>query len=60
MVEIKIDGEKCDGCGTCVDTCPVEVFEIREEKSVAVKPDECLVCMACEVQCPNGSIKVIE
>ena len=59
MVEIKIDEEKCDGCGTCVDTCPVEVFEIRE-KSVAVNPDECLVCLACEVQCPSGAIKVIE
>ncbi|MFQ6064062.1 MAG: ATP-binding protein [Candidatus Bathyarchaeia archaeon] len=60
MVEIKIDKEKCDGDGTCVDTCPVEVFEIREGKAVAVNPDECLVCMACEVQCPNGAIKVIE
>jgi NAD-dependent dihydropyrimidine dehydrogenase PreA subunit len=60
MVEIKIDEEKCDGCGTCVDTCPVEVFEIREEKSVAVNPSECLVCLACEVQCPSGAIKVIE
>ena len=57
MVEIKIDEEKCDGCGTCVDTCPVE---IREEKSVVVNLDECLVCMACEVQCPNGAIEVIE
>lgn len=60
MVEIKIDKEKCDGCGTCVDTCPVEVFEIREEKSVAVNPGECLVCLACEVQCPSGAIKIIE
>jgi NAD-dependent dihydropyrimidine dehydrogenase PreA subunit len=60
MVEIKIDIEKCTGCGTCVDTCPVEVFEIREEKSVVVNLDECLVCMACEVQCPEGAIKVIE
>lgn len=60
MVEIKIDLEKCDGDGTCVDVCPVEVFEVREGKAVVVNPDECLVCMACVVQCPNNAIEIIE
>ena len=60
MVEIKINLEKCDGCGTCVDTCPVNVFEVREGKCVVVNLDECLVCRACEVQCPNGAIEIIE
>lgn len=60
MVEIKINTEKCDGCGTCVDICPVEVFEIKDEKSVVINLDECLVCRACEVQCPTGAIEVIE
>jgi NAD-dependent dihydropyrimidine dehydrogenase PreA subunit len=60
MPEIKIDLEKCNGCGTCVDTCPVGVYEIKDDKSVPVKMEECLACKACEVQCPNAAIQVTE
>jgi NAD-dependent dihydropyrimidine dehydrogenase PreA subunit len=60
MPEINIDLEKCNGCGTCVDTCPVGVFEIKDAKSVPVKMEECLACKACEAQCPNAAIQVIE
>jgi NAD-dependent dihydropyrimidine dehydrogenase PreA subunit len=60
MIKIVVDNHKCTGCGTCVDTCPVGVYEVKDGKSVPVKPDECLVCRACEVQCPEASIQVIE
>jgi NAD-dependent dihydropyrimidine dehydrogenase PreA subunit len=60
MVKIVIDHAKCTGCGTCADTCPVGVFEIKDGKSKAVKPEECLVCRACEVQCTESAIQVIE
>jgi len=60
MVKIAVDNDKCTGCGTCVDTCPVDVFEIKDEKSVPVNVEECLVCRACEVQCSESAIQVIE
>jgi len=60
MVEVKVNKDKCDGCGTCVDVCPVEVFEVVEEKSTVKNPNECLACRACEVQCPNSAIEIIE
>ena len=31
-----VDEAKCVGCEECVDVCPVEVFEMEDEKSVAV------------------------
>ncbi|MEM2914495.1 MAG: 4Fe-4S binding protein, partial [Candidatus Bathyarchaeia archaeon] len=27
MVRININLDKCTGCGTCVDVCPVGVYE---------------------------------
>jgi len=60
MVKIVVDNDKCTGCSTCVDTCPVAVFEVKDGKSVPTKPEECLVCRACEVQCPENAIQVIE
>mgnify|MGYP001028986754 CR=1 FL=1 len=60
MVKISIDHHKCTGCGTCVDVCPVAVFELDDGKSTLVKVDECLVGRACEAQCPESAIEVTE
>jgi NAD-dependent dihydropyrimidine dehydrogenase PreA subunit len=64
MVSIKVDVEKCTGCGTCVSTCPVAVYELREVKgktvTVVVAEDQCIICRACEAQCPEKAIEVIE
>lgn len=66
MVEVKVDYAKCNADGVCVDVCPVSVFELKdvpgydEKKSVVVNNDACIVCRACEVQCPTQAITVTE
>jgi NAD-dependent dihydropyrimidine dehydrogenase PreA subunit len=60
MATIKVDIQKCDECSTCASVCPVGVYEIKEGKSVVVNQDACLVCRACETQCPKSAITVTE
>jgi NAD-dependent dihydropyrimidine dehydrogenase PreA subunit len=66
MVEVTVDLDKCNGCGTCVDVCPVTVFEIKEvegydgKKSVVINQDACIVCRSCEVQCEQQAITITE
>lgn len=52
-----VDKEKCDGCGTCVESCPSEAIKMEDGKA-EVKQDECIDCNACEDACTTGAIKV--
>lgn len=56
-----IDKEKCIGCNTCADNCPLEVFGpvIKGEKPQVMYPNECWHCRACEFDCPVGAISMI-
>ncbi len=57
---VVVDENKCAGCEECVDVCPVEVFEMKDEKSVPVNVDECLGCESCVEVCEEGAITVEE
>ena len=58
MPKPTIDQSKCTKCGTCIEVCPVQVFEKKDDKVVVAKPGECIGCRACESQCPAEAIKV--
>jgi len=61
MVNITIDAEKCEGCGTCVDSCPVGIYSMEEGKAkISGNVDECVVCKTCEESCPTHAITVEE
>ena len=57
---VSLDAEKCTGCEECVDVCPTEVFEMKDEKSVIVESDECLGCESCVEVCESDAIAVEE
>ena len=51
---VKIDKEKCDACGSCVEVCPVEAITVKEKAEV--NEDECIDCGTCIDECPEGAI----
>ena len=54
---VTIDKDKCTGCGTCVDTCPVEALKLENDKAV-VDADTCIDCGTCVDDCPEGAISL--
>ncbi|MEW6262075.1 MAG: ferredoxin family protein [Thermodesulfobacteriota bacterium] len=58
MPNLQVNTELCDGCGSCVEACPMDVLVLEAKKAKPVQPDNCMNCQLCEVECPNGAIKV--
>jgi adenylylsulfate reductase, subunit B len=54
----KIDSEKCDACGRCVEVCSEDVFygSTVKRHPVISYPEECWHCGACDVECPKDAI----
>jgi len=59
MFVVTVNQDACVGCGKCVDTCPVQIFSMDNNKAVA-STDECLGCQSCVSICEVGAIKVEE
>ncbi len=57
---IKIDEEKCDGCGQCVPACVEGAIQIIDGKARLVREDYCDGLGACLGECPQGAITIEE
>ena len=57
---IKIDEEKCNGCGVCIPDCPEGALQIIDGKARLVSDLFCDGLGACIGTCPQGAISTVE
>lgn len=57
---IKIDEEKCNGCGLCLPNCPEGALQIIDGKARLVSDFFCDGLGACIGHCPAGAISIEE
>ena len=57
---VRIDEEKCDGCGLCVPTCAEGAIQIIDGKARLVSDVYCDGLGACLGECPQDAISIEE
>ena len=55
--KLKIDGNKCVGCGICAKGCPTQNIKITDGKAVA--SSQCTMCYRCVSYCPSQAITLL-
>jgi ferredoxin len=57
---IKIDEEKCNGCGLCVPSCAEGAIWVIDGKARLVAEKYCDGLGACLGECPQGALQVVD
>ena len=55
---LEYEATLCSGCGMCTAVCPHGVFRQLDHVASVARPDDCIECGACELNCPTGAISV--
>lgn len=56
--QIDIEYEKCDMCEDCIESCPVDILEVKDGKINVTDIEECKMCNACVEACEFNAIEV--
>lgn len=58
-MSIRINTDKCIGCGKCCAVCPGTLLELNSVKRKAemLYPRDCWGCVSCVKECPKGAIE---
>jgi ferredoxin len=55
---LRLDPQKCTGCGVCIEVCPRAVVTIKVRKAAITDLDACIECGACQRNCAFGALSV--
>jgi len=57
--DIELVSDRCTGAAECVQVCPRDVLAMNgpRRKVEIVRPDDCIRCGACIVQCPEDALR---
>lgn len=58
VTTLKMNIDKCTGCGKCIEVCPHLVFKIFDGKAQIIDKDRCMECGACAKNCPFDVLEV--
>ncbi|HEY69948.1 MAG TPA: ferredoxin family protein [Anaerolineae bacterium] len=59
-LRLYFDPQMCTGIWECYEVCPVGCWSRDLERGIAVleKPEACIACGACVLQCPEEAIEL--
>ena len=57
----RIDFGLCNGCGICVERCPMDIFRMDKEtrKAFIKYVRDCQSCFLCVRECPENAIDAV-
>ena len=56
---VRVDSEKCNGCGVCAAMCPLQIISIETGKAI-IDEDLCDGLGGCVRKCPQQAMTLVQ